>query len=175
MRKILVRRNNKYNYFEYKSEGGGSFQIFPDWVNSTDKIKQYFVEQKRDTPDIIFCNQEGQPAKLYNIKLDEKFAGHQFAMVDFEKKFLFEAEFFVPDAEKLNFLQDHSSMKQDQEAIKIENDSEKIKYYLNSVSDETKFLYQNFLAEKMTPDVLKELCENNARTYGLPAEIEIVE
>lgn len=174
MRKFLVRRNNKYNYFEYKSEGGGSFQIFPDWVNSTDKIKQYFVEQKRDTPDIIFCNQEGKPAKLYTIKTGEKFAGSMFATVDFEKKFLFEAELFVPDAEKLSFLQDHVTKDQGQEASKL-TDQERIKYYLSNVTDETKVQYKQFINEKMTPDVLRDLCINNAKTYGLQAEIEFVE
>jgi hypothetical protein len=171
--KVYVRKN-KFG-FQYQKEGDTSWTYFPDNIEKTaGSMKEYFQRNTRDPREIVFCNPEGKPAKLYTIKTSEKFGGHKFATVDFEKKFIFEADLFVPDAEKLEFLQDHSSMNQDQEASKLENTQDKIKFYLNNVNEETKVLYKNFLNEKMTPDVLREICTNNAKTYSLPAEVEII-
>jgi pectin methylesterase-like acyl-CoA thioesterase len=177
--KILVKHTDFG--FQYQTEGSKGFKYFADGVNTIEQVKQYFMNGRHasggqyNEPEIVFCNQEGKPAKLYTIKTGEKYAGSMFATVDYSKRFLLDSNDFVPDSEKLEFFLNHSSMKQDQEASKIESDSDKVKFYLNNVTEETKFLYKNFLNEKMTPDVLKELCENNAKSYGLPASIEIVE
>jgi hypothetical protein len=182
MRKILVHKNQKYGHFEYKFEGDKGFRIIPSWVDSKEKIIQWYTagghtgtHGQYDLPEVVFCNEKGIPAVHYRIKLNEMLAGHKFAMVDYDKQFLIEPDMFVPDAEKLEFLQDHSSVKMDQEASKLTTDQEKIMYYLNVIPDETKEIYKTFLNEKLTPDVIKEICTNNARTYSLPAEVEFIE
>ena len=161
--------------FQHRKEGDTAWTYFPNDVNKTSEgMKEYFQRNTRDPREIIFCNPEGMPAKLYSVKLNETLAGHKFATVDYDKQFLIEPDMFVTDAEKLDFLQNHSSMKMDQEANKLTTDQEKIKYYLSNVDDLTKEQFKAYLNEKLTPDVIKEICVNNAKTYSLPAEVEFI-
>jgi hypothetical protein len=159
--------------FQYQTEGNKGFNYFNNGINTREDMLRFF-KQRFDTTELIFVNKEGKPVKYYTIKKGETLLGHPFAMVDYEKQFLIEPDMFVTDAEKLDFLQNHSSMKMDIEAGKLTTDQEKIKYYLNVIPDETKEIYKTFLNEKLSPDVLRELCENNAKTYSLPAEVEFI-
>lgn len=162
--------------FQYRKEGDTMWTYFPDNVKLTPEgMKTYLQRGSRDEPDLIYANKAGQSCKHYSIKPGERYGGHLFATVDGGEKFLFDTSEFVPDADKLDFLKNHSTRQQDLEADKIENLNERVKYYLSLCADETKAEFKQFIDEKMTPDVLRELCANNAKTYELPAEIEFIE
>ena len=181
--KILIRKNRKYGHFEYKSEGDQGFKIIPSWVDSKLKIIQWYMagghadrSGQWDRPQLVFCNEQGTPVVHYTIKSGEKYAGHQFAIVDHDpdKKFLFDSSEVVPVEERLEWLLKQSTYTQDQEANKLESDADKVKLYLSTFTEETKLQYKQFLDERMTPEAIQSLCAENAKTYELPAEVEII-
>ena len=176
--KVFVKKE-KFG-FTYKIEGNQGFRYFTGDINTRVQMIEYFeqgrhssTKGKYNTPDIVFCNQQGTPAVHYKIVEGKTFVGQKYAIVDHDeqKKFLFESNEVVSNEDNLEFLRGHSTRQQDQEADKLETDLERIKYYLKNVAEETKVDYKQFLDEKMTADVLKDLCIKNAATYELPAEI----
>jgi hypothetical protein len=172
--KVKVR-NSKYGC-QYQIENDRGFTYFPNGVTTIPAMKHYFVNGGHmsikgsfDEPDIVFCNQAGQPAKLYTIRSGEKLLGQRIATVDYDKKFIFVD--ITTDADKLDFLRNHSTRVQDQEADRLETDQEKIKFYLNNCTEETKLQFKELIDSALTSDVLKQQCEENAKGYNLPAEV----
>lgn len=171
-------RKNKFG-FQYRIEGNTGFNYFPDDVKLTPEgMKAYFQRGGRDEPDLVFCNQAGIPAVHYKIVKGKTFAGQKYAIVDHDEKkiFLFDANEICTAEEKITFLKDHSTRQQDLEADKIEDLNERINFYLSNCVEETKKEFKQMIEEKITPKVLKELCEVNAAGYdpSLPAEVEFV-
>lgn len=163
-------RKNKFG-FQFRLEGNTGFNYFPDDVKLTPEgMKAYFQRGGRNEPELIYVNQAGQPAKLYTIKPGEKLAGQRIATVDNDKKFVFDD--VTSDAEKLEFLRYH--LPEDPEAEKLESDHDKVISYLKNADEEIRSAFKNMINDKLTPEVMKELCVNNAKTYGLPAEVEII-
>ena len=159
--------------FQYRIEGNTGFNYFPDDVKLTPEgMKAYFQRGGRNEPEIVFCNQAGQPAKLYTIKPGEKIAGQRIATVDNDKKFIFND--VTTDVEKLEFLRYYLS--EDAEAEKLESDHDKVTAYLKNADEGIKNSFKNMISDKLTPEVMKQQCEKNAKDcYQLPAEIEIIE
>ena len=157
--------------FQYRIEGNAGFNYFPDDVKLTPEgMKAYFQRGGRNEPEIVFCNQAGQPAKLYTIKPGEKLAGQRIAIVDYDKKFIFDD--VTSDAEKLEFLRYH--LPEDPEVEKLESDHDKVISYLKNADEEIKNAFKNMIADKLTPEVMKDLCIKNAATYELPGEVEFL-
>lgn len=151
--KILVRRNEKYNYFEYKTEGGGSFKILPDWCDSPIMIQRYFTSRGYNSPEIASVSASGKPCRHYTFKRGQQLNGQLYAIVDGDKKFLPDLSGIISTEEKIEFLKGFA----DQE--------------------EGKFKLHELTIERTTPDVLKRLCEENSAGYNdnLPAEVEFID
>lgn len=171
MKKIFIKQT-KYG-FSYQPEGDSGYRYFPDKVTSRKNIEQY-LRGVYDEIELQYVNRAGQPAKIYTIKSGERFAGSMFATVDYDKQFLLNAD--VPETEQLDWLKGFSSYTQDNEADKLESDKEKIKFYLNNLGADVKTQYQQFLDDKLTPEIIRGLCKKNALLYDppLPAEVEFL-
>jgi len=149
--------------FQYQKEGDTAWTYFPNGINTIYDVRTYFQDN-----DIVFVNQQGVPAKLYIIKPGEKIAGQRIATVDHGRKFVFDD--ITTDAEKLEFLRYH--IPEDNEVEALEIDKDKVTAYLKKADEELKKALKNMIADKLTPEVIKELCEKNSRDcYQLPAEV----
>jgi hypothetical protein len=166
MKKVFVKKNEFG--FSYQVEGNKGYYYFPNSVNSRDSLLLYLAG-KYDDIDLQFVNQAGKPAKVYSFK-----SGKTSAIVDFDPASLipFDNSDRMTETEKLEFLQSHCTPEINTDAEKIEADNERIKYYLNKVSDDVRMEYKKLLDERMTPEYLKQLCERHASTkFNLPAEV----
>jgi hypothetical protein len=171
--KVKVRMS-KYG-FMYCLEGGRCFTYFPDSVTSIEHMKRYFVNGGHtsargifDEPSIQFVNQEGRPAKIFTVKPDKKI------IVDFNRQFLYDPSEVVPIEDKLNFFRDHATREQDIEADKLASDSERIKYYLSVSTKETKAEYQKLIDESLTPDSIRTICSENAKSFDPQLEADVI-
>ena len=176
--KALIRKN-KFGY-QYRFEGDSGFKYFADNVTTKEEMQQYFVNGKHATsggtfnaPDIVFVNEQNTPAKTYQVIPDKRILGMRYATLDHTDKMLcFEYNDVIPPETSIHFFQGHTTSIQDAEADKMESDQAKIKYYLSVVADSTKEAYQQIYDEHLTESVIKELCDKNAKTFELPAEVE---
>jgi hypothetical protein len=170
--KVKVK-HSKYGLL-YCLDNDTKYSYFPNNITSIAEMKRFFVNGGHsdtrgtfNTPDIVFVNQAGQEAKLYTIKPGEKLAGQRIATVDLDKKYIFDD--ITTDAEKLEFLRFH--LPEDIETEKLESDKDKVTAYFQSADEGTKTAFKQMISDKLTPEVMKDLCEQNAKTYNLAAEI----
>jgi hypothetical protein len=152
--------------FTYQPEGDIGFRNFPDFVKSRTNIEDY-LRSFYDKIELQFVNQTGQPAKLYTIKPGEKIAGERIATVDYEKKFIFED--ITSDSEKLEYLR--SRLPEDAEAEGLESDHDRVISYLQQADEALKADYKQMIADKLTPDVMREQCAKHAKGFNKFAEV----
>jgi hypothetical protein len=171
--KVLIKQT-QYGW-QYKCEGDTMFKYFADNVQTREQMLNYFRQGKHTSsgrsfnePELLFANQQGAPAKLYQIKKGEKMVtGELVARVDLDKMFLFDD--VCTDADKLEFLRHY--LPEDNEAESFESDKDKINSYLQIADAELKTAYKKFINDKLTPEAMRKQCEQNAAGYGLSAEI----
>jgi hypothetical protein len=165
MTKVFIKKSEFG--FQYQIEGGRGFNYFHDGIDSREAIIRYFQERHDDTI-IVWVNKAGEQAKIYTIKPGEKLAGQRIATVDYDKKFVFDD--ITTDLEKLEFLKFH--LPEDPEVERLESEKDKVTGYLQNADEGTKTALKQMIADKLTPEVMRQQCEKNAEGYGLPAEIE---
>jgi hypothetical protein len=162
--------------FQYCRDTDTLFKYFPQNIVTIEQMKHYFVNagyhsgDEREAPEMMFVDRSGKPTKLYTIERKKRFMGSLFATVDLDKIFPFDNS-IVTESERLAFLKDHATHEAEHEAEQIPDTQARIKYYISKASEETKVEYQKMIDEKLTDDVLRKQCEENAKTWELPAEV----
>ncbi|MBN1118228.1 MAG: hypothetical protein JXA77_13550 [Bacteroidales bacterium] len=149
--------------FCFKQEPGKTWQRFPNGVTTSRQMENFFTEGGRlDKPQIIFSGQKEGSSKLYQVKRN---GNKVVATVDFQKKLPFEQEQFMSVREQISFLQARASRETDQGASTITSEKELLAHYLENAEPETRKALEKRIAESITSERIKQLCQDHARQY----------
>lgn len=156
--------------FVYRELPSGSWQRFPDAVETPEAMEAYFMRGGFDKPGIIFSGtKDGK--KLYQIT---RSGPAVVATVDHTRKLPFTETDFLPIGEQLEFLRIYSSRETDAEASSISDEKKLLEHYRKNADAETLSKLSEKISESITNTRIRELCREHCLRY-FPDQSPVIE
>lgn len=168
MARLFYVTKDKYG-FKYRENNIYGWNHFDNSVIDQASMIKYLTENGRyNKPAIVFTNEAGKPARIYEVT---KKNGSIIAIVDGADKLPLIRQHFVSDSEAGDFFKSNEhSEKVIKEAEKLQP-QERLKYYQDNATEVTKDEYDRLVSDKLSNDSLTEYFKKQAAIDNMGAEI----